>query len=146
MKSHILIPVVVCVGVVLLVVGYYFSRGPATVTLTLHDTPFRTYVADTAHLREVGLGGRRGLAENEAMLFVFDTPHRLGFWMKDMRFPIDILWLDSEKRVVMMLNDVRPDTYPRVFYGPETSKYVVEMVALNAGKIGIQVGDIAEWE
>src|SRR3989344_7332267 len=46
-----------------------------------------------------GFSGRSGLGENEGMLFVFDTPGKYGFWMKDMLFPIDIIWLAPDSRV-----------------------------------------------
>jgi uncharacterized membrane protein (UPF0127 family) len=107
--------------------------------------PLRTYVADTAALRERGLSGRKGLAENEAMLFVFDNIGRPGFWMQDMLFSIDMLWLDSTKRVVYIVPNIGPETYPKVFKPPTDAQYVLEVSAGNAAKIGIQVGDVAEW-
>ena len=50
-------------------------------------------VADTPALRERGLGGRDNLCTACAMLFVFSAPGKYGFWMKDMRFPIDIIFI-----------------------------------------------------
>ena len=47
-----------------------------------------------------GLAVKNQLKENEAMLFVFDDPAEHSFWMKDMKFPIDIIWLDSDGKVV----------------------------------------------
>lgn len=47
-----------------------------------------------------GLQGRDGLARGQGMLFVFDTDGRPKFWMKDMKFPIDMIWIDSQKRIV----------------------------------------------
>jgi uncharacterized protein len=145
MKSRILLPTFLILLVILATSIYYFSRTAATVTLTIHDTLLRTHVADIAALRERGLSGRKGLAENEAMLFVFDKIGRPGFWMQDMLFSIDMLWLDSDKRVVYILPNIAPETYPNVFKPPADSQYVLEMTANNASRIGIQVGDVAEW-
>src|SRR4051812_48326835 len=54
-------------------------------------------VADTPEARERGPSGRESLPQGSGVLFVFDAPATYGFWMKDMRFPIDIVWLDEEK-------------------------------------------------
>ena len=43
-----------------------------------------------------GLSGRESLDEDEGMLFVFDVPGNYGFWMKDMNFAIDIIWLNEK--------------------------------------------------
>ncbi len=54
-------------------------------------------VASTAQTREKGLSGRDGLEPGQGMLFIFLRPDKYTFWMKDMKFPIDILWIrDSE--------------------------------------------------
>ena len=47
-----------------------------------------------------GLAVKNQLKENEAMLFVFEKPGKHSFWMKDMKFPIDIIWLDSTGKIV----------------------------------------------
>ena len=57
-------------------------------------------LASTDEQRIKGLSGLEKLNENEGMLFLFDKPSKQGFWMNEMKFPIDILWLDSDSRVV----------------------------------------------
>jgi uncharacterized membrane protein (UPF0127 family) len=57
-------------------------------------------VRDTDAGRSLGLSGKESLKANEGMLFIFDTPTTYGFWMKDMKFAIDIVWLDPNKRIV----------------------------------------------
>lgn len=61
-------------------------------------------VASTDATREKGLSGREGLRPDEGMLFLFDHPYTYGFWMKDMKFPIDILWI-SDGTIVDMTTD-----------------------------------------
>jgi uncharacterized membrane protein (UPF0127 family) len=135
--------------VLAVVTGYYFSRTAHTIELTLGNAVLTAWVADTAHLREVGLGGKTHLAENQAMLFVFDTDGLYSFWMKDMQIPIDIAWLDADKRVVYLLANVSPDTYertpPQVFTPPVAARYVVEMAAGNAAKLGLGIGSSGAW-
>ena len=64
-------------------------------------------VADTLKKRSLGLGKRASLKKGWGMLFVFEKrePHR--FWMKDMQFPLDIIWLDNH-RIVHIIQNAKP--------------------------------------
>lgn len=77
-----------------------------------------------------GLSNREYLSYNEAMLFVFPDAGMHGIWMKEMRFPIDIIWLDEQQMVITIESNVSPDSYPTVFNPVTPAKYVVEV---NAG-------------
>lgn len=98
------------------------------------------YVVDTQEGRTQGLSGKRFLPGGMSMLFVFDTPDKYGIWMKDMNFPLDIVWLDKYKKIVYTLSNVKPDTYPHVFYPSSEALYVVELpsgfVEANNVKVG----------
>src|SRR4051812_35678814 len=61
-------------------------------------------VANTPKSRELGLSGRNSLADNKGMLFLFDEPGLPSFWMKGMKFPIDILFLNNNKIVTLYKN------------------------------------------
>ncbi len=92
-----------------------------------------------------GLSGRSGLRENEGMLFIFPESGRYTFWMKDMNFAIDIIWLTEDMKVVYIKKDARPESYPEM-YGPESaSKYVLEVVSGFSGKNNLQAGDRVEF-
>ena len=97
-------------------------------------------VADSAAERITGLSGRKCIGENQAMLFVFEQPGQKGIWMKDMKFPIDIIWLDENHKVVKVQSNVSPDTYPAQFSNEEAAKYVLELKAGQADKLGIRTG------
>ena len=62
---------------------------------------------------------------------------RYGFWMKGMHFPLDMVWIAPDKRVVMVSKDVSPDTYPNVIYPPADISSVLEINADSAEKFGI---------
>lgn len=97
--------------------------------------------AQTEDERRQGLSGRQLLAPDEGMLFVFDRPGRQCMWMKDMNFPLDIIWLDGRGRVISIEQGVAPDTYPDNFCSDADSLYVIE---LNAGEVadsGLRPGD-----
>lgn len=74
----------------------------------LGEKTYALEIADTAIERAEGLGGRDSLCVACGMLFVFEKPGRYAFWMKDMRFPLDIVWLLGD-RVVFVARGVRPD-------------------------------------
>jgi uncharacterized membrane protein (UPF0127 family) len=115
-------------------------------TLTIGGARVHVTVADTDRLREKGLSGHPGLAPDEGMLFVFDTDGMPGFWMKDMRFSIDILWLDRNRRIVHIAREVAPETYPKTYAPPVPSRYVIELPAGFAGKHNVRVGSVVQWQ
>jgi uncharacterized membrane protein (UPF0127 family) len=82
-----------------------------------------------------GLGGRNSLPERNGMLFIFDKADKHCFWMKDMRFSLDIIWLDVQKRVVHVAPAVSANSYPQQFCPDKPAKYVIE---LNPGLVGSQ--------
>jgi uncharacterized membrane protein (UPF0127 family) len=99
-------------------------------------------VAMTPESWEKGLSGRTSLAANTGMLFVFNRPDIWGIWMKDMLFPIDIVWLDITRKVIKIEENVAPETYPAMTYEPATpARYVVELPAGTVKNIGITVGE-----
>ena len=99
-------------------------------------------VADTPAKREQGLSGREGLAPDEGMLFVFPEDGVYAFWMKDMLFPIDILWISREGVVVDMRQNVSPETYPESFKSISKARYVVELTAGYVQEHTISIGDL----
>lgn len=97
-------------------------------------------VADTDTLRTQGLSGRDSLPPNSGMLFIFETPSKYGFWMKDMNFPLDIVWIDESWQVVGVDRLINPDTFPKVFYPNSAVKYVLEINSGETSMLGIDTG------
>ena len=94
-------------------------------------------ISSTNLERELGLGYRSSIASNQGMLFVFANPSRYDFWMKDMKFPIDIVWIRADKSVAGVIEDLSPDTYPKIFSPNEDIKYVLELNSGGASVYGI---------
>jgi len=111
-------------------------------TVQVGGTSIRATIADTPATREKGLSGRAGLANDEGMLFIFPRDGTYSFWMKDMRFSIDIIWISAGGRIVHIAPDVSPETYPEDFVSPTPARYVLEVPAGFAGVHGLDVGDI----
>lgn len=98
-------------------------------------------VATTTADQVRGLSGTLQLPDDVVKLFVFATPGEQPIWMKDMRYPIDILWLDEKGVVVHVAESVSPDTYPKTFSSSEPAKYVIEAVDGFVAKHGVRTGD-----
>lgn len=96
--------------------------------------------AKTDIQREKGLGGRDCIGTNQAMLFTFDKPGIYPFWMKDMKFAIDMVWISPNHKVVTVKSNVEPSTYPENFKNSAPAQYVLEIRAGQAEKLGIQQG------
>ena len=105
-------------------------------------------VVDTPALRERGLSGRTALAADEGMLFLFDSPEIQSFWMKDMRFPIDIVWIRAGK-IVGITPDVPVPASARElpqYHSPVPCDVVLELSAGAARRWGLQLGDAMRIE
>ncbi len=113
------------------------------VDVSVGNATVRAEVAETIGQHERGLSGREKLGENEGMLFVFGTPDRYPFWMKEMRFPIDIIWINGGKVVDITRNlpsplsgEIPASAFPSV---PVT--HVLEVNAGFTDLQGITIGD-----
>ncbi len=112
--------------------------------LEIGNTVIKIEIADTDLARAQGLSGRSSLPTDSGLLFIFSTPGKPGFWMKDMHFPIDIIWLDEDWRVAAITANLAPETYPQVFYPPTPIKYVLEVNAGLAEKNQLKIGNRAK--
>ncbi len=103
------------------------------------------YETENESDRAQGLGGLKCIPENNAMLFAFLESSTHCFWMKDMKFAIDIIWLDGDKRVVHMEQDVKPETYPNSFCPSVDARYVLETNSGKAAGLGLNIGTQLEF-
>lgn len=102
----------------------------------------RVVVADTAEERRQGLSDTTGLSADEGMLFVFPEEGHYSFWMKDMRYAIDIIWIASDGRIVGFWPDAAPDSYPRSFSPEHPAQYVLEVAAGYVREHELKIGDV----
>jgi uncharacterized membrane protein (UPF0127 family) len=110
------------------------SGTPAVIPLKLPSGKvLQTEVMVSDEDRQMGLMFRPSLPLDHALLFVFAQPDFHAFWMKNCKFPIDMVWLDEEGTVVHVAAKVPPCTKdPCPTYQPlRRAFYVVE---LNAGQ------------
>jgi uncharacterized membrane protein (UPF0127 family) len=129
---------VIATGLLVLGAAIAFVFVPIHLGFTkaeIGNKSFLLEVAKTPEARVQGLSGRTGLKVGQGMLFVFDTPDRQCFWMKDMKFPIDILWFDSNKKLVHQVRSLSPETYPESYCSPSSALYAVELSAGTAAQL-----------
>ena len=98
-------------------------------------------IADEPDEQVQGLSGREGLPENEGMLFVFERPGFYKFWMKGMRFALDLVWIGADWKIVGVSRNVMPESYPGAILPPARAQYVLELDAGLAAKYGLKPGD-----
>jgi len=111
----------------------------------IKDKILKVEIADDNKEKEKGLSGRKSLSESTGMLFMFDMSGDYVFWMKDMNFPIDIVWINENLQIVHIEESVIPETYPITFKSPSLSKYVLEVLAGLSSKNNFKIGDRVEF-
>lgn len=95
--------------------------------LEIGGTNIAVEIVDTPATRTRGLSGRAILAENTGMLFIFDRADYHSFWMKEMNFPIDIIWLDDNWRIVDLTENISPNDFPTTYRPRAPARYVLEV-------------------
>ena len=113
----------------------------ARVTIGVHVIDAE--LADTAERQQRGLSGRRQLADGQGMLFRYDEPGLHAFWMPDMRFDIDILWIRAGRIVHVEANVPHSDART-IYRPPEPADLVLEVPAGSAARRGWRIGDSVE--
>jgi uncharacterized membrane protein (UPF0127 family) len=113
--------------------------------ISIGDTRIAVEIVDTPEARARGLSGRDALSANSGMLFVFEEPTFASIWMKDMKFPIDIVWISAEGVIVDIKKGVTPASYPEIFIPREKSLYVLELPQNFSDQHGIFVGSKVDW-
>lgn len=120
--------------------------SPST-DLWLGDGVFKAKVALDENARTKGLSGLNQLGEEEALIMAYPTDDKWGIWMKDMSFPIDIVWLDRDKRVVSIVKNASPEDSTSVTHQPkDPSRYVIELPAGTVDRKSITVSKTAVFQ
>lgn len=121
--------VVVVVLLLAAIFGMHVAKDRRTTTISVNSATITATVADTQAAREQGLSDTDSLAPNHGMLFIFPQPGADSIWMKNMHYPIDVLWLDGDKKVVHIVEHMKPESYPEAYQSPSPASYVLEVSA-----------------
>lgn len=117
-------------------------------TVTINGNSFKAEAPDNQTAFDKGLGGRPCILPDEAMIFPFTQPGQYVFWMKDMKFPIDMIWINSNHQVVQDFANVQPSSYPtKKFANPKTlpAQFVLEIQANRSKQMRVSLGTIVQF-
>lgn len=144
-KSRFTILIACCFFII---VGWFFLQNKVLdkAVIRINNTELDVEIADTALKRKKGLSGRESILDNSGMLFIFNKSGLHAFWMINMKFPIDIIWIDEDLKVVGVEENIPPKSFPKIFRPNQPSQYVVEMNAGWVDKHNIKQGDIFSFE
>ncbi len=139
-KVLILILVLFLILILILSLGFFQKRKQRQVCF--NDHCFDVEMAETPVQRAKGLMFRKKLKNNQGMLFVFKTEKEYDFWMKNVSFPLDIIWLNNNKQVVFISPDTQPCNNSKcIAIRPNANaKYVLEINGGLVKEIGLKVG------
>lgn len=147
-NKKVMIFLAISLLVVILVAAFFIFQKDRQFSLSeveIGEVVFKVEVAESMASRAKGLSGRESLGEDEGMLFIFNSTGKRSFWMKDMKFPIDIIWI-SEDKIAGLEKNVKPEPDKNLFnltnyISPEGVDKVLEINAGLADKFGFKVGD-----
>ena len=151
-KKSSLFFLVSSVSLIILLIFLYTTVQPTQIgkksaEVKIGDNSITVEIADSPEKRSQGLSGRSSLPNNQGMLFVFNEAGKYPFWMKDMKFPIDIIWI-NDGGVVAITSHANPEIYndsSLTTYKPkEPARYVLEVNANYTLENNIKVGDGVE--
>ena len=125
------------------------SNGFRQINVIVNGAVLVADIAATDEQMTRGLSVKDSLDENEAMLFVFDEEAEHTFVMKNMKFPIDIIWIDADKTVVHIEHNLQPCSsalFCPTYKPNDDSLYVLETIAGFAERHDIVKGTMVEFE
>lgn len=144
MDMKILLLIIVILALVLV---YFVFRSKTTFKkVTIGKVEIEAEVADTLPKQIRGLMFRKSLPEKSGMLFLFNSDDYYGIWMMNMSFPIDIIWINSEHKIVDIVKDAPPcGIICQTYHPKEKARYVLEVNAGFTDKYTIKVGDSVKF-
>lgn len=142
MKYKIYLMIVAIIAGSTIFLRYRQSQQPQGIVILPGQT-IKVEIASTISARERGLAGRENLVPGRGMLFVFPKRGYHAFWMKGMKFPIDIIWIDGNKIVDIAPRALAPEDgeEPRVYRPRGEANFVLEARAGSAAMLGWKIGD-----
>jgi len=143
MKKIFLLVAVLILITVLVFLNYNYP-DKKTPNVTINNHTFNLEIAKTEKEREIGLAKYTNIPQNFGMLFIFEKPGNYSFWMKNMKFPIDIIFIKNNKIIKIFTNVPAPksDNEQLPIYTPgQLSDTVLEISAGFSEKYKFKNGD-----
>ena len=109
------------------------------IKISIEDKEYTVEVAKTQEEKSKGLQDRKSLGKNEGMLFIYDKPQTVGFWMDKTEIPLDIIFINEDEEVISVY---KGKPLSKEIAEEDNVKYVLEV---NQGS-GIKEDDELEFE
>lgn len=138
--------VVVALWIIVMAVSACQAQPKVTITTKAgRQLSFQVEIADTPAKREMGLQYRRELAADRGMIFLFPLESRQSFWMKNTPIPLDMIFVNRERKIVGIVEQTVPFSLdPRSVEG--VSQFVLEINGGLSKRHGIRAGDAVRFE
>ncbi len=128
----------------ILILIFLLSCEPKENQVCFDKNCLNVEIASTEEARNAGLMNRPSLEKDRGMLFIFQEEGRYTFWMKNMTFPLDMIWINKNMEVIAIGTYVEPCTKGPICYSITPDKealYVLEVNTGTADELGINLGD-----
>jgi len=138
---------VVLIFIIFFLINYFSTLADSKIVFVAGHK-IRAELAQSDEEKILGLSKRDNLASNVGMIFIYDEYNIPSFWMKDMLFPIDIIWIKDDMVVGFEKNVMHPDSDNEklLHYQPKTFvNYVLEVNSGFVAEKGIKIGDKVEF-
>lgn len=139
---------IVVLGLILLLIFINFPFNKKSAFVTINNKTFNVDVAETEDQKGKGLSIYKNIPENKGMVFLFSKQDYYNFWMKDMKFPIDIIYI-RENKIVEIFENVLPPNSPdeklEIVRPKEKADRVLEINANLSNKYNFRKGDVVNF-
>ena len=123
---------------------FNYIENMKQITIEIEDKEYEVLVAETEEEKVKGLHDVIEMNDNEGMLFVYDNPQHVDFWMKDTEIPLDIVFIDEDEEVISVKQGI---PFSEEFISEDNVKYVLEVNQNSGIKPGDDVDfDDEDWE
>ena len=133
--------------IVAVTISFVVTNFKPTTSVKLGGGVFSLWIAKTEAARVTGLSGVEELKPNGGLLMAFASDDTWEIWMKDMKIPLDLLWLNDKKEITYIVKNVSPDlSTSKTFKPTSKARYVIELPAGSVQKSNINVGQKVDFE
>lgn len=136
--------IIVAVLTVVFIAGFIWFSNQKKPQAKINNKTFALYVAKSGKDKEIGLSKYNKISENQGMIFQFEKDGFYPFWMKEMKFPIDIIYINDGKIVTVYKNVPTPSSSnpsPPIYTNLEPADTVLEVNAGLSQKYNFKEGD-----
>jgi uncharacterized protein len=138
--------ILIIIFILIIFLAFFWKYPKNQVITKAGSCLFKAEVADTAYLHYQGLSNRSSLCSNCAMLFLFSQKKERSFVMRNMNFPLDIIFI-ADNRIVNIAHQALPEgpTPKKIYKSESLADAVLEINSEQAKKCDLKIGDIITW-